>query len=134
MRSSLRFAFIWAVVFSMMVCQAQESPVHLNRHARKIQRSISDYPPGSFLHIVMHDRSDRFGELGRKTGASFELVDTKTRTPVLFEYGDVRKIDVGSTIEGNGWGHRWHHGLFIPITIVAGVAAAGAVTYTMMRN
>jgi hypothetical protein len=134
MRSSLRFAIIWAVVSTMVVCLAQEQPAHLNRHARKVQRSLADYPPGSFLHIVLHDRSDRFGELGKKTSTSFELLDTKTREPASFTYSDVRKLDVGSTIEGNGWGHHWPHVRLVPLTIVAAAAVAGAMTFAVMRN
>lgn len=128
MRSLFRATMIWAIVSSMVLCQAQQPPVHLNRHARKIQRGLADYPQGSFLHIVLRDRSDRFGELGKKTPTSFELVDTKTRTPASFGFSEVRYIQVGSTIDDSGARVHWLRRHIVPVAIVtAGAVAAAAI-------
>jgi hypothetical protein len=125
MGSSFRFAILWAIVASIAVCQAQQPSVHLDRHARKVQKTLALYSSGSFLHITLRDRSDQFGELGKVTPNSFELLDTKTHTESTFAYADVRSIESGSAVQSAGWASQWPRRHWIPLAIVAVAAGVG---------
>lgn len=125
MRSSFRCAILWAIVSSIAVCQAQQP--HLDRHARKIQKTVMLYSSGSFLHITLRDRSDQFGELGKVTPISFELLDTKTRTATPFAYADVRNVERGNESQSAGWISQWPRRHWVPLAIVAVAAGAGGV-------
>jgi hypothetical protein len=125
MRSSFRFAILWAIVSSIAIGQAQQTSVHLDRHARKVQKTLALYSPGSFLHITLRDQSDQFGELGKVTPASFELLDTKTHAATPYAYADVRSIESGSAVQSAGWASQWPRRHWIPLAIVAVAAGVG---------
>jgi len=123
MRSSFRCAILWAIVSAIAICQAQQP--HLDRHARKVQKTVLLYSSGSFLHITLRDRSDQFGELGKVTPISFELLDAKSRTATQFAFADVRDVERGNENQSASWVSQWPRRHWIPLAVVAVAAGVG---------
>ena len=98
---------------------AQPSPP-LDKHARKIQQTLSSYPPGSVIFVEMRDQSQHLGTLSTLSASTFELVPRSGGTLNL-AYSDVSRIQKADSSAGNVIVVKHHNGL------VVGLVAAGAV-------
>lgn len=123
-RSVVRLVLAWAFIAVLPLCQAQTSST-LSKHARKVQKTLSHYPAGAHLHLVLHDQSDRFGTLGPLAATSFTFTNQDNNAVESIPYDSVASAKKGEvTIGEEGLFQRHPHHL-IPLLIVGGAAAAG---------
>jgi hypothetical protein len=124
-RSTLQCLVTCALLMVVPICQAQQSPVHLDRHAKKIQKLLTACPAGSHVHLTLRDQTDQFGYLGSLSSQSFELLDPKTRAPQVLAYDQID--NVGCENRGSEVGfhhHRNSTGFLIIIGVAVGVSVA----------
>lgn len=124
--SILRFLTALTLLILVPMSSAQTSSPHLDRHASKIQKVLADCPPGSHLHLTLEDQTDDFGDLGRLSDASFELLNPRASVPRVIRYDQVNRVDCeGRVTTASGIQH--HHrtvGFLLIVGIAAGVAVA----------
>lgn len=134
MRFFLRLAILWAIITSIAVCQAQVPSSHLSKRAQKIHAALTVYPSGSFLHIILRDGSERFGELGDLGATTFELRDIEFHAASWLEYNAVKSVGNVNTIKRTAWSPHWQHSGLIPVVIVGVAAGVGVAILATSRN
>ena len=102
--------------------QAQAS---LDRHARKIQKKLSRFPTGSYLHLVLHGSTNNYGALGTVSDASFTFKSSDTNAESTYSYSDIVRVETDREPIGQG-SEREHHYIRPRTLIIAGILAAGA--------
>lgn len=128
-RTMLRFVVscLLIVLLPAWQAEAQQRGVHLGRHAKKMHRTLAEYPSGSFLHLALRDHTEKFGSLGTLSSASFEFTDANTAATASISYDDVDHVNLGSSSAVAGMGGRPHHRGSVGFLVIIGVAAAVAV-------
>jgi hypothetical protein len=114
------------IASAILACApAGQAQASLDRHERKIHKKLVRYQAGSYLHLVLHDRTDSYGALGAVTDASFTFKNADTNAFATYSYDDVVRIRTDREPIGEGTAPERHY--FRPRTlIIAGVLAAGA--------
>ncbi|MGA2206181.1 MAG: hypothetical protein ABSG10_05570 [Terracidiphilus sp.] len=125
-------AIAWALIAVLPVIQAQ-SPLQLDKHARKMEKRLSRIPRGSYLEFDFRDGSETFGSLGELYGASFQYVDSDNNKTVAHPYDDLAQVKKAKEYIGEGSEPRHHVRLLFPVLIAAGAAAGGIAAYEVMR-
>jgi len=121
--SAIRCLVTCALLVFVPICQAQQSPAHLDRHARKIQKFLAACPPGSHVHLTLHNQTDQFGYLGNLSTQSFELLDPSTQAPQVLTYDQIDRVDCENRVSAGGFHHRHNAaGFLIIIGIAVGVS------------
>lgn len=82
---------------------------NLTKHARKIERKLGHYKPGTPIHLVMGGGSDRYGTLGKLSPTSFSFTDGDSNAVETVQYSDVDSAQKGSAPIGEGSVHHHHH-------------------------
>jgi hypothetical protein len=125
-RATMRLVVSWILIALIpLYGQAQQQVPPLNKHAKKIQKSLAKYPSGSFLHIFLRDHTDRFGNLGTLSETSFEFTDANTAATTTISYDDVDHVTPGSSAQAKIGGrprHRSALGFFVIMGVAVGVA------------
>ncbi|HUA98820.1 MAG TPA: hypothetical protein VMA34_10875 [Terracidiphilus sp.] len=103
-----------------------ESPAHVEKHARKVEKKLAKYRPGTYLHLIFRDQTDSVGSLGALSATSFAFTNADTNATRSYHYVDVASVEKGSEYIGEGSVRRHHFPLLIPAIIVSGAAAAAA--------
>ncbi|MGA3333873.1 MAG: hypothetical protein ABSC62_06885 [Terracidiphilus sp.] len=125
-------AIAWALIAVVPVIKAQ-SPVQLDKHARKMEKRLSRFPKGSYLEFDFRDGSETFGSLGELYDASFQYVDSDNNKTVAHPYADLAQVKKAKEYIGEGSEPHHHVHLLVPALIVAGAAAGGIAAYEVMR-
>lgn len=94
-----------------------------DKHTRKVHRKLEKYGSGSYLHIVLRNRTDEYGALGSLTDASFRFKSADTNDEATIAYADVDKIKTDREPIGEG---SEHHYFRTRTYVIAGALVAGA--------
>jgi hypothetical protein len=89
------------------VCQAQSS-TSLDKHARKVQKTLTKYPAGSYLHVTLRDRTQSSGTLGALSATSFSITNADTNAAETHLFSDVAEVQKGKAFIGKGSVHQHH--------------------------
>jgi hypothetical protein len=123
-----RFTLCLAVAFAMcavLPAAQAEKNLNLDKHARKIEKKLSKFHPGSYVQIDFRNNSESLGSLGALSDATFQVTSADNNKMETYAYRDVAQVRKGKEYIGEGSepGHRPR--LLIPI--IGGAAAAAAV-------
>jgi hypothetical protein len=110
-----------------------QSPVPLNRHARRIEKRLTKFPQGTILDFEFRDSSQTFGALGALSATSFVFTDSDSNMTQTHFYSDLADVKKAKEYIGEGSEPRHHVRLLVPVLIGAGAAAAGIVAYEVLR-
>jgi len=130
--STISIVSILALIAAASICQA-ESPLPLDKHARKIEKRLAKYRPGTYLDFEFRDSSQTFGSLGEMSSVSFQFTDADNNQTVTHRYTDLERVKPAKEYIGEGSGHGRHVRFLVPMLISAGAAAAGFATYEAVR-
>jgi len=108
-------------------------PTKLDKHARKIQRKLTKYQNGRYLHLVLNDDSDAYGALGTLSDASFSFTNADSNTVSTYNYSQVSRVKSDKEPIGAGTEPRRHIRHLIPIVVGAAAVGAGAAVYQAER-
>ncbi len=123
-RSLVRIALAWALIAVLPLCQAQ-SPNTLSKHARKVQKTLSHYPAGTHLHLVLRDQTERFGTLGTLSPTSFQFTDQDNNAVEPIPYDSVTSARKGEVTIGEKGVFQRRPRHLLPLLLIGGAAAAG---------
>lgn len=127
---------ILAAAFASIVvapaCPAQ-SGAPLDKHARKIEKRLAKFRPGTYLDFEFRGSSATFGSLGALSSASFQFTDADSNKTETHLYAEVARVTKAKEYIGHGSEPRHHVRLLVPVLIGAGAAAAGIATYEAVR-
>ena len=121
-----------ALVVTAALAQAQSS-AQLDKHARRIEKRLTKFQPGTFLDFEFRDSSKTFGSLGLLSATSFQFTDSDSNKTQTHSYSDLVEVKKAREYIGEGSEPRHHVRLLVPVLIGAGVAAAGITTYELLR-
>ena len=110
-----------------------QSPAPLDKHARRIEKRLTKFQPGTFLDFEFRDSSQTFGSLGPLSATSFQFTDSDSNRTQTHFYADVSEVKKAKEYIGEGSEPRHHVRLLVPVLLGAGAAAAGIATYEVMR-
>lgn len=111
-----RFLAVWMLIPALVVCQTAQP---LDRHARKIQKTLAGWPQGAVVFVTENDGSQHVGQLGPLAPASFELVQ-RSGDRVTVDYASVSRVLKADSVRGNGMFFRHRHGIVVAL-VTAGV-------------
>ena len=109
------------------------SPAKLEKHARKIEKKLKQYRPGAFLEVDLRNGDPILGSLGKRSGATFQMVDADSNQLETIAYVDVIRVKRTQEYIGDD-GNRPHsirH--WTPLLIGAAGAAAAGASYMAVR-
>lgn len=121
----LAVALAWTAFLPM--CQAQ-NPHSLDKHARKVVKTLSKYDKGAYLHLEMRDGSDLYGTLGSMQDATFQFVssDNNATQTVAYENVDRVRHDAQSVSDRD---YPRPHRHMLPLLLIGAAAGASAAVY-----
>jgi len=125
-------AIAWLLIALPPACQAQSDPP-LDKHARKIEKRLARFRPGTYLDFEFRDSSQNFGALGPLSDASFQFTDSESNKTETHLYADVARVSKAKEYIGEGSEPRHHVRLLVPVLVGAGAAAAGIATYEVVH-
>lgn len=114
----------WACAAIIPAALAQSAP-QLDKHARKIEKRLTRYRPGTYLDFEFRDSSESYGSLGQLAQTSFQFTDSDSNLTQTHPYGDVKNVRRAKEYIGAGSEGGHHLRLLVPILV--GAAAAGGV-------
>lgn len=126
--SALRVAITSIIVAAVLVAcaTAGHAQAGLDRHERKIHKKLLKYSEGSYLHLVLHDKTNSYGSLGSVTDASFTFKNADSNAVATYSFDDVARVKTDREPIGRGSEPEEHHYIRPRTLIIAGVLAAGA--------
>lgn len=135
---SVRFCVTLVVVatlfFSTVLPPLQaQSSAPLDKHARRIEKRLAKYRPGTFLDFEFRDSSRTFGSLGQLTETSFVFTDSDSNKTQTHFYSDLMHVKPAREYIGEGSEPRHHVRLLVPVIVGAGVAAGAIAAYEVVR-
>jgi len=130
-KSVLFLAAVVLTLAAVSAAQAQQTP-NLDKHARKIEKRLLKFRPGSYVDIGFRNGSESLGSLGHLANATFQITDADNNQTETFAYNDVEQVRKGKEYIGEG-SEPGHHIHLRPILIVSGAVAAGAASYLAVR-
>jgi len=131
-KSILCLAIVLLTLAAIPAAQAQQTP-NLDKHARKIEKKLAKFRPGSYVDLGFRDGSESLGSLGILAGATFQITDADNNQTETFAYNDVEQVRKGKAYIGEGSEPGHHIHLRLPVLIVSGAVAAGAASYLAVR-
>ncbi|MGA2570350.1 MAG: hypothetical protein ABSF23_07505 [Terracidiphilus sp.] len=131
-KSIVSIAIAWSLIAAVPACQAQ-SAVRLDKHARKVEKRLARFRPGTFLDFEFRNGSKTFGALGPLSDASFQFTDSDSNKTETHLYADLARVSKAKEYIGQGSGPRHHVRLLVPVLIGVGAAAGGIAAYEVMR-
>lgn len=104
-----------------------ESSANLDKHARKIEKRLAKYRAGAFVEVDLRGSGQAMGSLRDLSDATFQITDADNNKVETFGYADVARVRKIKEYIGAGSepGHHFHH--WVPVFIVAAVAAGGGI-------
>lgn len=132
-RSSFLLIAIALAVLAWAPCSHAESAAKVERHARKMQRHIAGYRPGTLLQIAIRNSGEAIGSLSQVSDSTFQIVSSDSNRPLTFNYVDVASVKRAKEYIGAGSerGHHIRH--WVPLVAGALFAGGGVAAYETMR-
>jgi hypothetical protein len=130
--SVLAFALVLSLLGNSVLAPAQSAAPPLDKHSKKIQKKLANYPEGSYLHLVMADAPDAYGRLGTMSETGFTFTAADNNAPANLRYSAVEKVKDDDQRVGRG-AEPIHIRHLVPILITVGAAAAGFATYQAIK-
>jgi hypothetical protein len=131
-RSILSIAGALACIAMFSAARAQSAP-QLDKHARKIEKRLAKFQPGTYLDFAFRDSSETYGSLGALSNASFQFTNADSNRVETHSYDDLARVKRAKEYIGSGSEPGRHVRLLVPVLIGAGAAAAGFLTYELVR-
>lgn len=131
-KSAIHMLAALALIAVVPLSQAQSS-TPLDKHARKIEKRLAKYRPGTFLEFEFRDSTENFGSLGALSDASFQFTDADNNKTVTHLYDDVARVKNAKEYIGAGSEPGHHVRLLVPVLIGAGAAAAAVAVVEVER-
>ena len=122
-KSTIHIVAVLALIAVTYVSRAESAP-QLVKHARKIEKRLAKFQPGTYLDFEFRDSSSTFGSLGSLSAASFQFTDADSNKTQTHLYADLAHVKQAKEYIGEGSEPSHHVRLLVPILIGAGVAAA----------
>jgi hypothetical protein len=97
-------ALVWVAVPATRSF-AKDNP---EKHARKIEKKITHYKPGTLLRVVLTNGNESQGALTKFDEQGFTLTNSETNASETHQYGEVDSVGKGSNAIGKGSGARHH--------------------------
>jgi hypothetical protein len=132
-KSIVSIAIVWSLIVLVPACQATTPNPRTEKHARKIERQIARFRPGSYLDFQFRDGSHTYGALGPLSDASFQFTDADNNKVVTHRYADVDRVSKAKEYIGEGSGPRHHVRLWVPVVIGAAAVGGGIAAYEVLR-
>ena len=130
-KSILCLAIVLLSLAAIPAAQAQPSP-NLDKHARKVEKALAKFRPGSYVDVGFRNGSESLGSLQGLADATFRITDADNNQTETYAYNDVEQVRKGKEYIGEGSEHHRFH-LRIPWLIAGGAVAAGAASYLAVR-
>jgi hypothetical protein len=111
---------------------AVQTSVPLDKHARRIERRLAKFRPGTFLDFEFRDSSQTFGSLGPMSATSFQFTDSDSNKTQTHFYGDLIEVKKAKEYIGDGSVHH-HVRLLVPVIVGASLAAGGIAAYEVLH-
>jgi hypothetical protein len=131
-RSIIILVAAFTLIMVASACRAQSGPP-LDKHARRIEKRLAKFRPGTYLDFEFRDSSSTFGSLGSLSAASFQFTDADSNKTQTHLYADLAHVKQAKEYIGEGSEPSHHVRLLVPILIGAGAAAAGIATYEALH-
>ncbi|HEU5351795.1 MAG TPA: hypothetical protein VFU55_09375 [Terracidiphilus sp.] len=140
-RTIAGLAFTVALTALLPMCRAQRMQAQntdaqntqmdrhtLDKHARKVEKTLSKYEAGAYVHLEMRDGTDLFGTLGALEDTSFRFVDTDNNATDTIAYDSVERVrHDAQKVDEREYPH--HHRHLLPVLLIGAAAGAGAAVY-----
>ena len=123
---------LFALLATATLAPAQTS-APLDKHARRIEKRLTKFQPGTFLDFEFRDSSQTFGSLGPLSASSFQFTDSDSNKTQTHYYSELAHVTNAKEYIGEGSEPRRHIHLLVPILIGAGVAAGGIAAYEVLH-
>lgn len=121
----LAVALAWTALLPM--CRAQNSH-SLDKHARKVLKTLSKCDKGTYLHLEMRDGSDLYGTLGSMQDSTFGFVNSDSNATQTVAYENVDRVRHDAQSVGEREYPRPHRHL-LPLLLIGAAAGASAAVY-----
>lgn len=131
-RSILCLVVAFAVCAAIPAAQAEKNP-NFDKHARKIEKKLSKFHPGSYVQIDFRNDSQSIGSLGVLSDATFQVTNADNNKVETYAYTDVAQVRKGNAYIGEGSGPGHHIRLLVPIIVGAAAAAAVVAVVEVLR-
>ena len=131
-KAAIPLVAVLALVAFASVSKA-ESAQPLDKHARKIEKRLAKYRPGTYLDFEFRDSSQTFCSRGEMFNTSFQYTDADNNQTVTHYYTDLSSVRKAKEYIGEGSGHGRHVRMLVPMLLGAGAAAAGFATWEAVR-
>jgi hypothetical protein len=105
-RSMVGWALLSLAMMAFVPVSQSQSTTNLDKHARKIEKTLAKYPAGSYLHLVFRDDTESSGALGTLSETSFSFTNAETNAKETHRYSDVARAEKGKKYIGEGTAHR----------------------------
>lgn len=112
-RIVLRLLAVWTVIPALVVCQTAQP---LDRHARKIEKTLAGWPAGAVVLVTKNDGRQYIGQLGPLGTASFELIQ-RSGSRLTIDYAAAVRLQKADSVSGNRVVFRHHHGLVVALVM-----------------
>ena len=116
-------AVAWALLAMGSIAPAQSS-AQLDKHARKIEKRLAKFQPGTYLDFDFRDSSQSYGSLGALSEVSFQFTNADSNLVETHSYTDLAHVKKAKEYIGAGSEGGRHVRMLVPVLI--GAAAAGA--------
>jgi len=109
-----------------------QSHSQLDKHARKIEKRLAKFQPGTYLDFEFRDRSETYGALDSLSEASFQFIDADTNKTESSLYSDVARVRKAKEYIGQG-SETSHRIRLVPVLVGAAAAGAGIAAFEIMH-
>lgn len=116
----------------MPAAQAEKNP-NFDKHARKIEKKLSKFHPGSYVQIDFRNNSESIGSLGLLSDATFQVTNADNNKAETYAYADVAQVRKGNAYIGEGSRPGHHIRPLVPIVVAAAAAAAAVAIVEVVR-
>jgi hypothetical protein len=124
-------ALITATALAVPSASAEQN-ANLDKHARKVEKKLAKFRPGSYVLVDFRDGSQGLGSLGPLANENFQLTNADNNKTETYAYSDVAIVRKANEYIGEGSeSHRPR--LLLPIVISAAAAAAAVAVVETVR-
>ncbi len=123
-RRSIACIAIAGALIAIVPASHADPAAPLDKHARKIEKRLAKYRPGSLVQIDLRNDTQTLGSLGALSDATFQLTNADSNKTMTISYADVARVRKGKEYIGTGSGPLFH--VRPMVLIVVGAVAVGA--------
>ena len=119
---ALRVLAVWTLIPAISICQVAQPSHPLDRHARKIQKTLVSFPPRSNILVVLQDNSRHPGIMVDLSDSSFDMVSYGQWFTA--SYADVKRVQRAD--RNTGMAVASHKAGTVVLTVLAVSVGIGA--------